>query len=109
MRNFSLHSFPTIATIIESMILRLAERVARMVENINEYRVLVGISEGKRPHRRGEYNIRKAVKDIGWEGMGYIRLAQDRDSWQSVMSTVMNLLRNCSLFQEGLSSMALVC
>jgi hypothetical protein len=46
---------------------------------------------------------------MDWEGMNYNRLAQDRDSWQAVLSTVMNLLRNCSLFQEGLSSMVLVC
>jgi len=89
--------------------MRLAERVACMVQNVKEYRVLVGKSERKSPHRRPSYwwedNIRKAGKD----GMGYIRLAQDRDSWQAVLNAIMNLLRNCSPFQEGLSSMALVC
>jgi len=46
MTNFSLQSFLTVVTVIESRIMRLAERVARVVENINEYRVLVGKSEG---------------------------------------------------------------
>jgi hypothetical protein len=55
MRSFSLHIFPTIVTIIESRIMRLAERVTRMVENRNAYRVLLGKSEGKRPHRRPSY------------------------------------------------------
>ena len=89
--------------------MRLAERVACMVENTNEYRVLAGKSEGKRPHRRPSYWWEDNIRKAGKEGMGYIRLAQDRDSWQAVLSTVMNLLRNCSLFGEGVSSMALVC
>ena len=37
---------------------------------------------------------------MDWEDMGYIRLVQDRDSWQAIWSTVMNLLRNCDLFKK---------
>ena len=32
------------------------------------------------------------VKDIGWEGMNWIDLAQDRDRWRAVVNTVMNFL-----------------
>ena len=28
---------------------------------------------------------------VGWEGMGWIDLAQDTDSWQALVNVVMNL------------------
>lgn len=31
------------------------------------------------------------LKQIGWEGMECVYLAQDRDKWQAVVSMVMNL------------------
>ena len=31
------------------------------------------------------------VKEIGWEGVDWIDLAQDRDKWQAVVNTVKNL------------------
>jgi len=31
------------------------------------------------------------LKGIRWDSMDWIRLAQDRDQWQAVMNTVMNL------------------
>jgi hypothetical protein len=30
-------------------------------------------------------------KEIGWEGMNRLDLAKDRDKWQVVMNTVINL------------------
>jgi hypothetical protein len=51
----------------------------------------VGKPEGKRPlgrpRRRWEDNI-----EIGWGGMEWIDLAQDRDQWRAVVNTVMNHL-----------------
>jgi hypothetical protein len=45
--------------------------------------VLVGKSEGNRPlggpGRRWEDNIKMGLLDIGWGGMDWIDLAQDRD------------------------------
>jgi hypothetical protein len=29
--------------------------------------------------------------DIGWGGMGWIKLAQDRDQWRVLVNTLMNL------------------
>jgi hypothetical protein len=50
---------------------------------LNAYRVLVGIPEGKIPfgcHRHGwEVNIKMNLKELGWEGMDWIYLTQDRD------------------------------
>jgi hypothetical protein len=31
------------------------------------------------------------VTEIGWDGMDWIELAQDRDQWRVLMNTVMNL------------------
>jgi hypothetical protein len=30
------------------------------------------------------------LREIGWEGVGWIHLAQDRDQWQSLVNTIMN-------------------
>jgi hypothetical protein len=52
-------------------------------EKMNAYRVLVGKPEGKRqvggPKCRWEDDIRMDLRDIGWGGMDWIDLAQDRD------------------------------
>jgi hypothetical protein len=54
-----------------------------MGENKNTYRILAGKPEGKRPlgspRRRWEDNIRMNLREIGWGGMDWIYLAQDRD------------------------------
>jgi hypothetical protein len=38
-----------------------------------------------------EDNIKMDLREIGWGGMEWIDLAQDRDQWRAVISTVMNL------------------
>jgi hypothetical protein len=61
----------------------------------NVYRILVGKPEGKRPLRRPRSrwvdNIKMDLKEIGWDGMDRIALAQDRDRWRALVNTVMNL------------------
>jgi hypothetical protein len=51
--------------------------------------------EGKkplgRPISRWEDNIRMDLREIGWGGMGWIDLAQDRDQWRALVNTAMNL------------------
>jgi hypothetical protein len=55
----------------------------------------VGKQEGKgplgRPKRRWEDNIRMDLREIGWGGIDWIDLAQDRDRWRALVNTVMNL------------------
>jgi hypothetical protein len=36
-------------------------------------------------------NIKMDLRDIGWDGMDSIDLAQDRDQWRALVNTVMNL------------------
>jgi hypothetical protein len=35
--------------------------------------------------------IRMELREIGWEGVDWIHLAQDKYQWQAVVKTVMNL------------------
>jgi hypothetical protein len=53
---------------------------------LNAYRILVGRLEGKRPQPRPrprwEDNIRMYLREIGWGGVDWIDLAQDRDQWR---------------------------
>ena len=59
------------------------------------YRVLVGKPEGKRPLGRPRCrwvdNIRMDLQEVRCGYMDWIGLAQDRDSWQTLVSTVINL------------------
>jgi hypothetical protein len=91
----NLYSSPNIITIFKSRRMRLAGHVARMGENRNAYRILVGKPEGRRPlgrpRRRWVDNIKTDLREIGWDGMDWVDLAQDRDQWRAVVNTVMNL------------------
>ena len=75
--------------------MRWAERVARMGERRDVYRVLVGKPEGRRPlgrpRRRWEDNIKMDLQEVGCGGMDWIDLAQDRDRWWALVNAVMNL------------------
>jgi hypothetical protein len=59
------------------------------------YRVLVGKPEGKRPlgrpRHRWEDNIKMDLQEVGCEGMDWIKLVEDRDSWRALVNAVMNL------------------
>jgi hypothetical protein len=75
--------------------MRRARHVARMGEEKNVYRVLMGKPEGKRPlerpRRRWEDGIRMDLREIGWGSVDWIQLAQNRDRWRAVVNTAMNL------------------
>jgi hypothetical protein len=44
----------------------------------------------KRPGHRWEDNIKMDLEEVGRGCGGLIELAQDRDRWQALVSTVMN-------------------
>jgi hypothetical protein len=55
----------------------------------------VGKPEGKRPlgrpKRRWVDNIKADLLEIGWGGVDWIGLTQDRDKWRALVNAVMNL------------------
>jgi hypothetical protein len=80
---------------IKSRMMRWAGHVARMGGKRNAYRIFVGISEEKRklgtPRRRWVDNFKIYLREIGWQGINWIDVAQVRDPLRSLVNTVMNL------------------
>jgi hypothetical protein len=90
-----LYSSPSIIRMIKSWRMRWAWHVAQTGDKRNAYRILVGKPEGKRPLGRPKQrwldNIKMDLGETGWDGMGWIYLAQDRDKWRTLLNAVMNL------------------
>jgi hypothetical protein len=61
----------------------------------NAYRILVGKPEGKRPlgrPRNGwEDDIKMDLGEIGWGGMDWINLSENRDQYWVLVNMIMNL------------------
>jgi hypothetical protein len=57
-------------------------------------KILVGKSEGKRPLQRPKCrweDNKIDFREIGWEVVGWIHLAENRGQWRSLVNTIMNL------------------
>jgi hypothetical protein len=60
----------------------------------------MGKLEGKRspgrPRRRWVDNIKMDLREIGWDSVDWVDMAQDRDQWRAPVDTVLSLrvLRN---------------
>jgi hypothetical protein len=63
--------------------------------DINKYKILVSKPKGMRPlgrHMRSwEDNIGTDLGEIGWEGVNWSRLVQDRVQWRIFVNMIMNL------------------
>jgi hypothetical protein len=61
---------------------------------LGEYNIFTEIPEGKkllgRPRRRWKENIRIDLREIGWEVVDRIHLAQYMDDCRALVNTVMN-------------------
>jgi hypothetical protein len=90
----SQYSSPNIVRVIKSRRMRWVGHVVRMGEGRCVYRVLVRRPEGKRPlgrpRGRWEDNIKIDLREIGIDGVNWIRLAQGRVQWWALVSMVMN-------------------
>jgi len=90
-----LYCSPNIVRVIKSRRMRWAGDVAHMSEEKDVCRVLVGKPEGirplGRPRRRWVDNIRMDLQEVGCGYMDWIGLAQDRNSWRTLVSAVMNI------------------
>jgi hypothetical protein len=91
----NLYSTQNIIRMIKSRRMRWAGHVAGTGVKTNAYRILVEKPEGKRslgrPRRRWVDTIEMDLREIGWGGMDWIDLAQDRDKWRALVNSVMNL------------------
>jgi hypothetical protein len=62
---------------------------------MNVYRIFVGKPEGKRPvgrpRRRWVDNIKMDLREIGWNEVDWMDMAQDRDQRRATVNTVLNL------------------
>jgi hypothetical protein len=74
--------------------MKMAGHVALVRQRRSAYRRLVGKPEGTRPlgrpRSRWEDNIKMGLQEVGWEGMDWIELVQDRGRWWALVNAVMN-------------------
>ena len=67
--------------------------MACMREGRGVRRILVGRPEGKRPlgrpRSRWEDNIKMDLQEVGGSCADWMELAQDRDRWRALVSTLM--------------------
>jgi hypothetical protein len=89
-----LYSSPRIIRIIKSRKIRWAGHVARMAAKRNACRLSVGKTERKRqlggPRRRWVNIIKMDLREVGWDGVHRIGLAQDRDKWRALVNSLMH-------------------
>jgi hypothetical protein len=75
--------------------MRWAGLVVRVKKRRGSYRVLVRKSKGRRPlgryRRRRKSNIKMDLREVEWEGMVWIDLAQDKSNGWALVNAVMNL------------------
>jgi hypothetical protein len=75
--------------------MRWTGNAARMGEMRNIWKIFVGKPEGNRPlgtPRRGwECNMRMDRREIEWEIVDWILLAQNRKKWRAFVNMIMNL------------------
>ena len=69
--------------------MRWLGHVTRMGEGRGVHRVLVGTPE-ERPRRRWEDNIKMDLQEVVGGCGDWMELAQDRERWRVLVSTVMN-------------------
>jgi hypothetical protein len=90
-----LYSSSSIIRIIKSRKMKWVGHVARLGEKRNAYRILVGNPEGKRPLGRPRHgwvdDIKMDLREIGWDGVNWIDMAQDRIQWRALVNMVLNL------------------
>ena len=91
----NLYCSPNTVRVIKSRRMRRSVHIARMGERRGVDRVLLGKPEVKRPtgrpRRRWEDNIKLDLQGVGFVGMSWMKLDQDRDRWRALVNAVMNI------------------
>jgi hypothetical protein len=90
-----LYSLSNIVRVVKLRRMRWAGHVALMGEERGVHRGFVGKPEEKsplgRPRRRWEDNTKMDLQEVGGGRGKWMDLAQDRDEWRALVSTVKNL------------------
>ena len=90
-----MYTLPKIVPVVKSRRMKWAGHVAGMGVGRVVHRVQVGKPEGRRPlrrpRRRWENNIKMDLQEVGGGCGDWMELAQDRDMWRELVSTVRNL------------------
>jgi len=80
--------------VVKSKRIRWAGHVVSIGERRDVYRILMMKPEGKRslgrPRGRLKFNIKIVLQEIENGAMEWIGLAQDRESWPSLVNSIMN-------------------
>jgi hypothetical protein len=70
--------------------MRWAGLATQMGGKRTAYRILVGKPEGKSPLERQRHMwvdiIKMNLREIGWNGVDWIDMAQDRDPWRALVN-----------------------
>jgi hypothetical protein len=85
----NLYALPNIR-IIMSRRTRWAKHVAPIGDIRNSYKIFVGKPKGKRI-LRGPGHRWEDLREIGWEGLDWMHLAQDREQGHALVNMIMNL------------------
>jgi hypothetical protein len=99
MHNEELHNLYSLPSIIGVIQVKENEkgRACSMYRGTrNACRISVGKPEGKKrplgkPTGKWKDNIKIDLRKIGWGGMDWIHVDQDRDQWRALVNKVMNL------------------
>ena len=90
-----LYSLLNMVRVVKPRRMRWVGHVASMGEGRGVHTVLVGKPEGRRPlerpKRRWKDNIKMDLQEVGGVCGDWMELAQDRDRWRALVSTVRNL------------------
>jgi hypothetical protein len=91
----NLYSSSNIIRMIKSRRMRWTGHVAHMRLKRSAYRILVEKPKGRRPlvspRHRWVGSIKMDLREIGWDGVDWVNLAQDRCHWRALVNKVMNL------------------
>jgi hypothetical protein len=86
---------PLIIRVIKARRMRWVGHVVCIGEVKNTCNILVGKPAGRRPlgrpRHRWDDNIKMGLREIRFGNVDWIHLAQDRDRWQALVNTIMNL------------------
>jgi hypothetical protein len=66
-----------------------------MLDKRNVYRILMGKPEGSKPLGKSRCRlvdyIKMARRELGWDGVVWVDMAEDRDQWRALVNKVLNL------------------